>query len=404
MIDVVEFAKPLTGEKPAGENMEYDQSYLELEATASGQGTAEGEGPDWKLLAKNCKALWEKTRDLRVAVYLVIAEAAAGGVKELAAGLQLINFLVKEMWDTVYPLLDPDDDNDPTERINIFAMLSPEAGAMNDPIMFINRLRETKIAPPLPYRIRDLLIAQGEIEPLDGKTVDLNLIIGELMSIPRAQLAEQAAYAKTAKETIESICNEADAKMSGGNTLSLAALAKEVDKLIRFFNNYFAADAGEAGEQDSVEEISTGEASSGETPRAAGDTRTAPGSAAASASVNIANYKPATRADALSLLKKVIEYYQDAEPGSPIPFLLNRALHMAQMNFLELLENIAPEAAARGRDILGDAGTPDPQIRTAPSRSVPAPASESPSAPAASPASASEPPRIPRILRTPKTG
>ena len=397
MINVVELAKPLAGENPAGENMEYNQNYLELETLASGQGMAEGEGPDWKLLAKNCKVLWEKTRDLRVAVYLTIAETATGGIKELAAGLGLIDFLVKEMWDTVYPLLDPDDDNDPTERINIFTMLSPEAGAMNDPVMFINRLRETKIVPVLPYRIRDLLIAQGEIEPLDGKTVDLNLIIGELMGVPLPQVTEQADYAKDVKELIESICKEAGEKMSGGNTLSLAALAKESDKLIRFFNNYFAA-AGEAEEKDSAGEVPAGEVSAGETP---GEARAAPGPAAAS--VNITNYKPATRADALSLLRKVIDYYQNAEPGSPIPLLLSRALRMAQMNFLELLENIAPEAAARGRDILGDAGTPEPQIRAASSRPAPSPAAApEPSLPSAAPASG--PPRIPRIVRTPKTG
>ncbi|MDR2630297.1 MAG: type VI secretion system ImpA family N-terminal domain-containing protein [Spirochaetaceae bacterium] len=407
MMDIAEFAKPLAGEKPAGENMEYNQAYLELEALASDQGATEGEGPDWKLLAKSCRALWEKTRDLRVAVYLTIAETALGGVKELAAGLNIINFLIKEMWDTVYPLLDSDDDNDPTERINIFTMLSPEAGAMNDPVMFINRLRETKIMPPLPYTIRDLLIAQGEIEPLDGKTVDLNLIIGELMGIPLPQVTEQANYAKTARETIESICGEANGKITGGDTLSLAALAKELDKLIRFFSNYFAA-VGETVEKDSVKEdsqekTSAGEAAAGETPGIVGDKRTAPGLAAAGVSVNIANYKPVTRTDALLLLKKVIEYYQSLEPGSPIPFLLSRALRMAQMNFLELLENIAPEAVVRGRDILGwDTETPGPQIRAAPSRSVPSPVSaqESPPLPAAS---ALEPPRIPRIARVPKT-
>jgi type VI secretion system protein ImpA len=408
MINVGELAKPLAGENPAGENMEYNQNYLELETLASGQGVAEGEGPDWKLLAKNCQALWEKTRDLRVAVYLTIAETAIGGIKELAAGLGLINFLVKEMWDTVYPLLDPDDGNDPTERINIFTMLSPEAGVMNDPVMFINRLRETKIVPVLPYRIRDLLIAQGEIEPLDGKTVDLNLIIGELMGVPLPQITEQADYAKDVKELIESICKEAGEKMSGGNTLSLAALAKELDKLIRFFNNYFAA-AGETEEKDPAEEVPAGEVSAGETP---GEARAAPGLAAAlaspgAASVNIASYKPATRADALSLLRKVIEYYQDVEPGSPIPLLLSRALRMAQMNFLELLENIAPEAAARGRDILGDAGMPEPQIRAASSRPVPSPAAAPLPAPAPEPSpapAASGPPRIPRIVRPPKTG
>jgi type VI secretion system protein ImpA len=387
MIEIKDLVKVLEGDKPAGENLEYDQSYLELETLATGMGAAEGEGPDWKRLAKNCAGLWEKTRDLRVAIYLTIAETAMGGVKELAAGLELINFLVKEMWDTVYPLLDPDDDNDPTERINIFAMLSPEAGAMNDPIMFITRLRGSRLMPPLPYTIRDLFIAQGEIEPLDGKSVDLNLITGEILGLPLPQVTEQAGYVKRSRELIDSICNEANEKMSGGNTLALMPLAKELDKLIKFFNNQLSL----AG--DPQEEGSEAPAAEGEEPAQGPALRLAGGAAkAAENAVNIANYKPAARADALLLLKKVIEYYQNMEPNSPIPLLLNRALRMAQMNFLELLESLIPEALPRGKEILGAPGTPAPGNTQA--------AASAESAPSAS----AEPLRVPRVPRAPLRG
>jgi type VI secretion system protein ImpA len=45
----------------------------------------EGHGPDWKTLGKNCLELWTKTRDIRVAVYLAIAQAATGGLEGLSA-------------------------------------------------------------------------------------------------------------------------------------------------------------------------------------------------------------------------------------------------------------------------------------------------------------------------------
>ncbi|MDR2630388.1 MAG: type VI secretion system protein TssA [Spirochaetaceae bacterium] len=386
MIEIKNLANPLEGEKPAGENLEYEQSYLELETLATGTGTAEDEGPDWKHLAQNCIALWEKTRDLRVAVYLTIAETALGGIKELAAGLELIKFLVTEMWDVVYPVLDPDDDNDPTERINIFSMLSPEAGAMNDPIMFINRLRGTRLMPPLPYTIRDLLIAQGEIEPLDGKTVDLQLISGEILGIPLPQVTEQAGYVKTARELIDSICKAANEKISGGNSLALMTLAKELDRLGKFFNNQLAM----AGEMQGTE---APEADTEAAPVAAENVprpRVVPGGGGSGDAVNIAHYKPATRADALLLLKKVIEYYQNMEPTSPVPLLLNRALRMAQMNFLELLEAMVPEALAHGRDILGiPASAPGESLSASASQTVPAVASTTGT------------PGVPRVVRTP---
>jgi type VI secretion system protein ImpA len=406
MIAIKDMAKVLEGEKPAGENLEYDQAYLELETLATGTGTAEEGEPDWKQLAKNCTTLWEKTRDLRVAVYLTIAETAMGGVKELAAGLELINFLVKEMWDTSYPLLDPDDDHDPTERINIFTMLSPEAGAMNDPIMFITRLRGTRLMPPLPYTLRDLLIAQGEIEPLDGSSVDLNLIIGEILGLPLPQVSEQAGYVKRARELIDSICNEANGKMTGGNILALMTLTKELDKLTKFFNNQLSladeAKEGAASEEAEAPEGAAAAAVKGPEsgPRPAGSLVAA--QAAGSGTVNIANYKPETRADALTLLKKVIEYYQTMEPNSPIPLLLNRAVRMAQMNFLELLESLLPEALPHGREILGASGTPGssgtPGTPGTPAPGNPRPAAAAPPAPAST-----EPPAVPRIPRVPRT-
>ncbi|MDR1318634.1 MAG: hypothetical protein LBJ90_03340, partial [Treponema sp.] len=59
------------------------------------------------------------------------------------------------------------------------------------------------------------------------------------------------------------------------------------------------------------------------------------------------------RTEALALLKKGAEYFQTQEPNSPIPYLIDRALRFSEMNFIELIEDMAPDAVARGRDILG---------------------------------------------------
>ena len=63
--------------------------------------------------------------------------------------------------------------------------------------------------------------------------------------------------------------------------------------------------------------------------------------------------KARNRSEALLLLRKGCEYFQTAEPTSPVPFLVNRALRMAEMNFMDLLSEIAPDSVDRGRDILG---------------------------------------------------
>jgi hypothetical protein len=50
------------------------------------------------------------------------------------------------------------------------------------------------------------------------------------------------------------------------------------------------------------------------------------------------------------------------EPNSPIPLLLDRALRVAPMNFLELLENMVPEALTHGKDILGSGAAGMPAV------------------------------------------
>jgi type VI secretion system protein ImpA len=91
MIDTGALTVVLEGESPAGQNLEYDPLYMEMDSLAvavpdsfMGESKIEGRGPEWKKLSKNCLELWAKTRDLRVAVYFVIAETflEGGGVPD----------------------------------------------------------------------------------------------------------------------------------------------------------------------------------------------------------------------------------------------------------------------------------------------------------------------------------
>jgi type VI secretion system protein ImpA len=346
MITLEELAVPLEGENPAGENLEYDPQYLELDALAVtvpdseiGDSKIEGHGADWKKLRETCLDLWGKTRDLRVASYLVIAETSMGGFADLGESLKLVRFLIRDLWEAMYPRLDPDDDNDPTERLNILAMLAPDSGSLTEPIMFISKLRTHRLVPALPYTLRDYLISINELEAADGQGVDPNLITGELMNIPREDLEAQAAVVRGIQETLQGICADADEKLAGGNSLDMASLTREIDRLGKLYGTCLNANGeAEAGEATEAEGVETG----GEAPAGFGQQ-----------AMNLGSYKPATRADALLLLRKSSEYFQQHEPNSPIPLLVNRALRFSEMNFIQLIEDIVPDALSRGREIMG---------------------------------------------------
>jgi len=355
MISLEEMAVPLEGENTSGVNLEYDNLYMEMDSLAvgvpdsqMGDSKIEGRGPDWKKLKENCHKLWEKTRDLRVACYLAVAETADGGLADCVQAFKLLLFLVRDMWDTFYPRLDPDDENDPTERLNILTMLSPEPGAINDPIMFISKFRALRLVPALPYTLRDHLISINEFEAADGQAFSPDLIAGELRRIPPEEVEKQAALAGEIKETVEALCAAVNEKLeggSGGYSLDMGSFLAETNKLCKFFSGYTqSTGVGIGGGENSTD---------GETGAAGEAASNVAVSAPSSGSINLASYMPNNRSDAVLLLRKGAEYFRRYEPNSPIPLLVDRALRFSEMNFIDLLADIVPDALSQGKTILG---------------------------------------------------
>ncbi len=56
------------------------------------------------------------------------------------------------------------------------------------------------------------------------------------------------------------------------------------------------------------------------------------------------------------MLDKLITYYQQHEPSSPVPILLVRARRLVPKSFLELMEDLAPGGVAQLLVIKGPDG------------------------------------------------
>ena len=50
-----------------------------------------------------------------------------------------------------------------------------------------------------------------------------------------------------------------------------------------------------------------------------------------------------SRADVVRMLDKINQYYQQYEPSSPVPLLLERAKRLVPKNFFEIMEDLAPD-------------------------------------------------------------
>ena len=177
VIDIEELLSEIAAAAPCGEDLEYDPAFAEMEELAQetperqyGDTIIPAEPPDWRSVRKTALTLFERTRDLRVAVYLTRALLHVDGLAGFADGLALVDGLIERYWDTVYPQLDPEDDNDPTLRVNTIV-------ALCDPATTLRALRETPLVTSRVlgrFSLRDIQIAAGVLTPMTtGESAEL---------------------------------------------------------------------------------------------------------------------------------------------------------------------------------------------------------------------------------------
>lgn len=345
-LDLEKLLCTLEGDSPAGTNEEYNQLYAQLDEFAIGKPSStmgdsviEGVDPDWRALRNACLDLWQKTRDLRVAMYLCIAEFSLEGLKGFSDALSVVEYLVTDLWKDFYPQLDPDDDNDPTERLNILAMISPVPGTYSDPLMFINKFRTVCLVEGKKYTLRDLLIVNGELDAGDT-VINPAIFQGEMRAVPMEVMQQNKDLTEKVIGQLNHISSTIGEYLPDISVSSVSLLA-ELKQLQRFYAAYLLP-----------QQAQTASTEGGDGQEAAGE-GVASGGVRQSAFMDITTYVPSSRAEALLLLQKGAEYFQNAEPTSPVPFLVARAVRMATMSFLDLLGDVEPTAMEKGREIFG---------------------------------------------------
>ncbi len=185
--DVDTLLAEISPDSPCGKDITYDVSFLELEQLV--QGTAEtqvgdyiqeSEEPDWEKVHSHSLELLERSRDLRLINYLALSALCLEGLSGFCDGLALLRGVVERYWDHVFPQLDPEDANDPLERINIISSLSPPNTVMSDqdPMKFIPRLMEIPLCAPEDVRLprpslRQIHMASGEISAPEAEASDV---------------------------------------------------------------------------------------------------------------------------------------------------------------------------------------------------------------------------------------
>ena len=335
-IDVDVLLREVSPEAPCGEDLSYDPAYTEMDTIlAQGQSTGmvadeaadEVEGPDWRALHARCLELLASTKDLRVAVNLSLAALMEGGFEGLRDGLAVLRGLLDGFWDTVWPQLDPDDNNDPLERLNIISSLSPAPGAYMDPMMFCQRTRQA----PLVQSARVGRFSLADIESAgggggeEGESNSAALINAAFEDSSSEALQSTARAIDEAIECIQAIEDTLTERVGVGQALDLSALRDGVLRKARGAMEDYLVRRG---------------LSSGSTVEAS-DEPVAGGAAAPVAALSGEIRSPQ---DVLKAFEKICQYYEQSEPSSPVPLLVRRAMRLVSRSYLEIVRDLTPES------------------------------------------------------------
>lgn len=361
------FLVPVDGINPSGSELRNDGRFhaiertmepasraLRLESVKSG-GTG-SVAVDWPEIISKAADLAATGRDLRLLVIVVRAMTNAEGFPGLASGLALLTATVGQFWDSLHPVLreSPSPREAATRRINSLYQLENSDNGLLCDLEFTIVLNPRGIGPVTGA---DLVagglsrnVAQSEMPKGLGDKEMAELLARHDTRVNRVTAACRAQANERPEELADLILSiEAAITALSGLEEALTARVGENGVGVRFseFEKFLvramvplrSAQANLAAAAPETEQTSMAEPSATATPMN-GASGGIPGS------VN-------SRRDVERCLDMIIAFYERTEPSSPIPHLARRMRKMVPMNFLQLMEEIAPSGMKEFKNVAG---------------------------------------------------
>jgi type VI secretion system protein ImpA len=331
-LPVEDLLASLGDDAPCGADLEYDPAFLALEEAARGKPEQQfgdtviaAQEPDWRAVFENASDLARRTRDVRVAVMLARSGARLHGAAAYASALSLTAGLLDRHWDHVFPLLDADDNNDPTMRLNALAPLVDADGGLAD-------LRAAAIGSGRgALTVRQVELALGKAEPLPDETVMSPDGIVQGLQAAEAQAAGTLAALQQLQAEVARIESLLIDKVGGAQGPELRPLRVIAQALA---NAASQAEGGDTALADAAGAETGGSAT-------AGAVRGAPGTLV-------------TREDVMRSLDRACDWLERHEPTNPAPLLIRRAQRLMGKNFLEIIRDLAPAGIDQIENIAGN--------------------------------------------------
>lgn len=338
-MDFSKYLEPIAGDDPAGADLSASGAIYELDRLIAGKPEtqfAPAEEADWRAVREKCEELLAQSKDLRVAAAYANVMLRLKGWDGFAAGLRLIRGYLENSWEGIYPRLDPDDNNDPQERVNALNSLAAPIGTAGDPYKTLAVLRTTPITQSVQagnWGLDAILAVRDNVPMLDGNPAPSTAIIdGAFSESPPDFLAATLEHVATALDCAQAINNYFTDTLSASAWPNYETLIADLQRI----KTTIAAHQGDASAAADLDDSASAPASAGGAPARA----PAPGGIS-------------SREDVVRTLDLIIRYYAQNEPASPIPLMLERVKRLVPMSFMEIIKDMTPDAMDRVTLITG---------------------------------------------------
>ncbi|HEN3280484.1 TPA: ImpA family type VI secretion system protein [Yersinia enterocolitica] len=359
--------QPIPGDHPCGLSLEYDSAFLMLQTKLQPKLTAEygnfvevAEPTNWTDTERKCLELLGKARDIRLLIILMRCRMRQIGVSAVQEGLEALLWCLSAWPDDLHPQLLDEGEFEPFMRANAFAELDDIDGFIAD---FRNQ--------PLP-KAAGMQISVKELEKAhsfpreDGALEEATLEAIEHDWQARSDsaiLSLQKAYALLLELTTNLSHSLGEVTpdfvrltavlrhFGGSNMADIAPIAAfetpEYITATEATEVYTTAPEWQPEEIVTAVSVPTDTATPTYPPTPHMSPLQSPPPIAVAAQVPIAPKGIQNRADALSRLIEVRQWFATTEPSSPVIALLSFSEKTIGKSFGELLQIIPPELISK---------------------------------------------------------
>lgn len=360
---------PIDGENLSGVELRHDLRFHDLErltepaareSRVNEDGSLGDAAPDvdWSRIIGDGEALADEGRDLRLLVLMTRAQYNVDGFPGLAGAISFLAQTVTQYWDTLNPSLRDRDDPQiaALPRLNALRQMENDDNGLLGDVRFGVVLNPRGIGP---ITGDDLVAASlSEFEMLSRAASGLSegekaeLVEKHTARTNRVKAATRGMAAEDTENMAELIkgiaaCESGLAALSkavaiaGGFGEGPGLSMPELEEILELSRKTLEDAVGATSQE--------GEATAPDAPIAAASAPAAAQGSAASSAPGTIN----SRADVEASLDRIISFYERTEPGSPLPHLARRMRRMVAMDFLELMEEIAPSGLKEFRNAAG---------------------------------------------------